>query len=390
MRVLFYLPVVTPWWFEHIVTPILRKIATVAEVHVLAPTSWRNTGVGPEQLAHCLDLEEVNWQIIDSPDPATLRTKSGDAAELVAHVRGLAPDLVLCRTADFETARKFPGTVRFLMEGSAAPFHFDASTTITDQPFVNGAMPELGASDRASLDSLIAPLWAEMRTHWQRAIPDRGAVFRQAGIPEDRPMLLLPLEYEHEENFFLQHRVPQVSNRALVTKTAKQLAGKCTLVVTDHPLNARHLDRRGLRDTIAQLGKRVILAEPTILGFPATLTLAVHADGMLLGDSKSFGMAAAFGVPILRRSRFTSASWLNAETDLGRFVAAARSGEARAPSEEDTRLWFAYHFANEAFYSPDPDLTGSELIDRALRPVNPERWEAGIGRIRAVKPEYLH
>ncbi len=44
MHVLFYLPVVTPWWFDNIVAPLIRAAASDARVSVLVPPLWRGTG----------------------------------------------------------------------------------------------------------------------------------------------------------------------------------------------------------------------------------------------------------------------------------------------------------------------------------------------------------
>ena len=49
-RVLFYLPVVTPWWFDNIVVHLIRALGETTEVHVMVPRLWRNTGLGFEQL----------------------------------------------------------------------------------------------------------------------------------------------------------------------------------------------------------------------------------------------------------------------------------------------------------------------------------------------------
>jgi hypothetical protein len=390
MKVLFYLPVVTPWWFENIVEPILRRVAKVAETHVLAPAPWRNTGIGPEELARCVDLDAVKWAIFDGDEHPSYRTKPAEPDGLIAYVRELAPDIVLCRSADFDTVRHFPGAVRFLMEVASAPFDVAAcTTTITDQPFANGALPTLAPAERSRLDALIDPLWTEMHAHWRQAIAEREDLFRELGIPDDRPVLLLPLEYEHEENFYLQHRIQPLSNAKLLTKIARKVTPRCTLVVTDHPLNALHVQNAELGKTVARLGRRVVLADTRIGGVPSTLALATRVDGILLGDSKSFSLAACFGVPMLRQSRFASASWLNTERDLERFVAAICAGKARAPSQADARAWFGYHLANEAFYPKDEGLTGESILDRALEPINPDRWSAGIARVRAVKQEYL-
>ncbi len=78
MRVLFYLPVVTPWWFDAIVAPLIRAAARDAHVSVMVPPLWRNTGIGPEQLAGCGDLDQVDWHILDGDDhPARRRRPPG-------------------------------------------------------------------------------------------------------------------------------------------------------------------------------------------------------------------------------------------------------------------------------------------------------------------------
>ncbi|MEM9311236.1 MAG: hypothetical protein AAGA34_07290 [Pseudomonadota bacterium] len=53
MRILFYLPVITPWWFAKIVKPLIATLAADNEIHVLAPPPWRNTGIGPDEIKLC-------------------------------------------------------------------------------------------------------------------------------------------------------------------------------------------------------------------------------------------------------------------------------------------------------------------------------------------------
>lgn len=385
MKILFYLPAVTPWWFEHVIEPLIRRVAGEAEVHVLAPVPWNNTGLGPSDLARCADLPELHWAIVDDADHPSLRTVPKDRDGLIAYVRALAPDLVLCRSADFETPRAFPGTVRYVMEAVTAPFGpVSPANTVhfTDAPFVNGAMPALAPDAVARIDALIAPFWTDMDAHWQAAVYDRDSVFRHIGIPADRPAVLLPLEYEHAENFFLQHRPGALSNQALVAAIAAeaQTAG-VTLVVTDHPLNKLHVERDTLLDFITDLDGTILVDEP-VFDVPPTMALARHVDGVVLGDSKSFAIAAAFGTPMHRRSRFASAPWLHAEPDLAVFLAAIRAGRAERPECAAVQRWFGYHYANEAFYPTDPALTGAMVIDRALRTLDSARWEAGVGRLR--------
>ncbi|PVX28288.1 hypothetical protein [Sphingomonas pokkalii] len=388
MRVLFYLPVVTSWWFDNIVEPLIRCVASVAEVHVLAPAPWRNTGLGPAELGRCVDLPNVHWAIVDSGDHASLRTVPADREGLIAYVRSLAPDLVLCRSADFDTPQAFPGVVRYIMEAVTAPFDLvsPANTVhFTEAPFVNGFLPTLPDADAARLDALIAPAWADMQAYWREACGEREDVFRVLGLDTGRPAFLLPLEYEHEENFYLQHRPGSRSSRELVAQAAAAVKGIGTLVVTDHPLNAQHVDRDAFYDFLATLDN-VVLVEDPVWDTPPTIALARHVDGALLHDSKSFALAAAFGVPMRRHSRFASAPWLHDGAELSAFVRAVAAGTAMRPEEAMVRRWFGYHLANEAFYPTDPTLTGAMVIDRAMRPVDPGRWQAGIGRVQFRNP----
>jgi len=385
MRVLFYLPVVTPWWFEQVIEPLIRRVVDVAEVHVLAPAPWCSTGLGAPELERVADLANVQWAIVDDAEHPSLRTVPSDPQGLIGYVRGLAPDLTLCRSADFETPRHFPGQIRYVMEAVTTPFQpvSPANTVhLTEEPFVNGAMPVLSEADAARLDALIAPFWADMDAHWRAAAHDRDSAYRHLGIPHDRPAVLLPLEYEHAENFFLQHRRGGLTNEALVAQAAAAAeAAGVTLVITDHPLNTLHVDREALYDFILDLDSTILAAQP-VFNISATTALLRHVDGVLLGDSKSFAVAAAFGTSMVRQSRFASAPWLHAETDLTAYFTAIRAGTAQRPEMDAVRRWFAYHNANEAFYPTDPQLTGAMVIERALKPVDPARWDAGIARLQ--------
>ena len=107
-RVLFYLPVVTPWWFDNIVAPLIRTLAVDSEVHILVAPLWRNTGIGPDQIAGCSAIPNLLWHIVDDPDHRSLRTSPTDPDGLVAFVRSIAPDYVFCRSADVRGAELVP------------------------------------------------------------------------------------------------------------------------------------------------------------------------------------------------------------------------------------------------------------------------------------------
>lgn len=382
MRILFYLPAVTSWWFDQVIEPLIRRVVSVAEVHVLAPALWQNTGIGPDQLQRCADLDCVRWSIIDDADHPSLRTVPADPGAVIDFVRTLAPDLVLCRSADLRTPAAFPGIVRHVMEAVTAPFDLGTRTNtvhFTDAPFAQGRMPPLAAADAARLVSLILPYWQDMQAHWRAAVPDRTSVYRAFGVPLDRPAVLLPLEYAHAENFYRHHRPDGLTDEAWVTRAAALAdAAGVTLVVTDHPLNAQHVDRSALRTAIAAFGTPV-LADPAALGVPATLALLRHVDGALLGDSKTFAMAAAFGVPMARWSRFDSAAWLHVDQDLPRFFANIAAGTAVRPDADAARRWFGYHYAEQALHPTDPALDGAGVIARATAPLDPTRWQQGLG-----------
>lgn len=382
VKILFYLPAVTPWWFDQVIEPLIRRVAAVADVHVLAPVPWENTGIGPDQLQRCADLDGVHWSIIDDVDHPSLRTVPAEPDAVIDFVRALAPDLVLCRSADFRTPQQFPGIVRHVMEAVVAPFDLGSRANtvhFTDAPFVDGRIPVLAPADAVRLDALIAPFWEDMQAHWQAVVPDRTATSRAYGVPLDRPVVLLPLEYAHAENFFRQHRPEGLTDELWVTQAAALAdAAGVTLVVTDHPLNALHADRAALGAAIAAL-ETPILADPAALDMPPTLALLRHVDGVLLGDSKTFAIAAAFGTPMARLSRFESAPWLHMQTDLSRFLADVAAGTATPPEREAARRWFGYHYAAEAIHPTDPALDGAGIIARATAPLDPVCW-----------PEELH
>lgn len=382
-RILFYLPMVTNWWFVHIVEPMLRRLAERHEVHVLAPAPWRGTGLGPEELARCADLSELRWYIMDGPDHPSTRTVPEDAEGLVAFVHSLAPDVVLCRTADYETTRHFPGTVRLLMEGRFEPFAPPPRwILLADRPHDHGLLAEMTAAQADRLRAMIAPAWDRLQRDLAPAADDRSTLFGRLGIPEERPLLLLPLECETEDNFFAMHRLGTRPNAALVRELSTLLGERCTLAVTNHPLNDAHVDAAPLIAAVADCDN-VVLLPPRVGLQSATLAMARHADGMLVGDSKTFALAAFFGVPMHRHSRFDSGAWLNAYAALEPFVADILAGTARRPVPEAAQLWFAQYLLNDAFDPLDP---ADDLLARLARPFDPDRWEAAQARLARTLP----
>ncbi len=387
MRVVFYLPVVTSWWFDCVVEPLIRVMARDCEVHVLAPAPWRQTGVGPRELARCADLPDVRWAIMDGEDHPSTRTAAEARDDIIGYVHGLAPDLVLCRSADYEILRGFPGTVRLLMEGRLEPFATPPGWfTFQDRPFDHGVLPALSEGERAELVRLIEPAWARIEARHAARAGEREAVLARCGITGDRPMLLVPLEYEGEENFFGFHRVGAVPNAETVRELAARVGPEFVLALTNHPLNDLNVDSAALMRAVDELDN-VVLAPPHIGGDPATIALARHCDGLVLGDSKTWSLGAFLGKPMLRRTRFESGDWLNVYSEFDAFLPAVASGTARTAAREDAMLWFGFHLANALIAPRDPELTAADIAARARQPIDPGRWEAAIGRLRRASPD---
>jgi hypothetical protein len=379
LRILFYLPVVTPWWFDNKIVPLVRKLAAVAEVHVMVAPLWRNTGIGPAQLAPCADLQHVHWHVLDGDGHPSLRTP-GPHPEIVELVQSIDADFTICRSADTETPKSFPGRVTYIMEAAAPPVA-TSSKWIVFQPglFDQGFLPELSDDERRRLDEELAPAWRNL--HETLA----GSDGELAELPSDRKVIALPLEYEHQENFFALHSLFP-SNGDRVTTLVEAVDDDVFLAVTNHPLNERHIDNRPLHALMKSLSGRATLVNDSESG-RATERLARQCDGMVVGNSKCFALAAFFGTPMLRQSSFRTAPWLNAHQDLAGFVEAVRSGECRGADEADARIWFAFHIANNIFDPADPDVDAEEIIDRLETPVDPARWDTGLRRFRQSRPE---
>jgi hypothetical protein len=372
MRVLFYLPVVTPWWFDHIVVPLVRLLAPVAEVRVVAPEPWSGTGIGARELARLEDVPGIGWTLIGGEAHPSLRTVPADRDAIVAEVHAFAPDYVLCRSADFDTPARFPGQVRYLMEGAVAPVPLPPHWIwLAEAPFDHGLMPALAEDEAARLEDWIAPAWERLHARARD----------EAGEPHGGDhRLCLALDYEHEENFFLQHRQGARPNAAFVRELAAALAPRFALDLADHPLNILHVDGEALAATAAELAPRVTLGG-------ATAPLVARADGLVVTDSKAFALAALLDTPLCRLTRFRSAEWLNAYPDLASFQADIAAGRARRPVPHHARRWSAWHLANNVLDPQDPALTPAEFLAHIDRPNDPTRWARGMARVAAHAPE---
>lgn len=369
MHVLFYLPVVTPWWFDNIVAPLIRAAARDAQVSVMVPPLWRGTGIGPAQLAACADLDSVDWYILDGDDHPRLRVSAAGEDELFALIDRIDPDITLCRSADLDSAARFPGIVRFIMEGAAPPFATDPTAAwLAETLFDHAMMPALDPTTRARLDATFRPQWDA--AHARFADMDRQSLLAATGLPGDKRLIALPLEYEHPEMFFGQHNV-FADNIALLDHVAEQLDDDSVLAVTNHPLNELHCDNGPLLATIAAHGGKVHLVRATGVPGDATMLLAKHCAGMVVGNSKSFGGCAFFGTPMLRLSRFRTGAWMHGYDSFATFAVALRDGTARAADPADALSWFAFHLLDRMFDPADPDLDTAVIAERIARHTAP-------------------
>ncbi len=389
MRILFYLPVVTPWWFDSIIEPLVRRLIDGAEVHIIAPPPWSGTGISERERDRCADLPHLNWHIVDGESHPTVRTSPDDPDALVDLVAALAPDYVLCRSADCETVRGFPGVVRFLMEGGAAPLAIPPDwIVLADQPFDHGCMPALTPDDLAVLDDLIAPVWDRLVRAAEPSSYIRRTFRKWADLPTDRPVLTVPLEYEHAENFFHMHRVGATPNQRLIAELDAAIDDSFYLAFTNHPLNELYVDNHAVEAEIAAHGSRMkLLPSTTPKGGNTTMLLARDVQCMIVGDSKVYSTAAFFGTPMMRRTRFRTGPWLKAYADFDSFLPAVARGTAVAANQADARRWFAFHLANNVIDPHDGALTPAELTARIDRPVDPSRWANGIARYAALAQE---
>ncbi len=384
MRILFYLPNITPWWFDNMVAPLLRTLARATEIHVMAPPLWRSTGITADQLAPFADGPAVVWHILDEADPALLRRAGSSDAAILDLVRSLQADITICRCADPQVIHAFPGVVRFIMEGAAHPIANGANVVIfTTRLFEHGAMPELTPELEARLDAGFAPIWA----HFEKKVRHRGVPSwrKAAGIDPDRPVLAVPIEYDFEDSFNRPHQFFP-DNHALVDAVAEAFGEDVFLAFTNHPLNELYGDNRAIEAHIARLGARGAMIRSPLRRIKATELVARDCDGGIVDLSKSYLAYAYFGVPVARPTPLATASWLNATTDLADFAAALSAGRAVAPSAEATRRWFAHHIANAALDTGDPALDAERVIDHLVQPLNPVRWQTGFDRFAALLP----
>jgi hypothetical protein len=382
MRVLFYLPLARKWMLENVLEPMIAKLAPLAEVHVMLPAVWLETGSASVASQATAWRRNVTWHTLEVAD-GDLHSfnMSVPAPEILAAATAIAPDHCLCRSASRSLPEHLPGQVQYIMEASAPPFRLPTHwVSLQPQIFDHGLVPDLPPEQRTALIALIASAWREL----ERARPRDPSWRRRHALPSDRKIVALPLEYDHPDNLFGLHRSVR-PNPALVAQLADRMDTRLFLAITDHPLNVRFVDQRELIETIDARGDKARLLLPPAAGGDITSALAQHADGMIVSDSKSFAAAAFYGTPLLRTSKFASGSWLRAYTDLDTFANAMAAGNAMAADREDAMFWFAYYLAAQAFAPGDADLTGTEILERITGEIHPQRWASSFARLTRLQ-----
>ncbi len=381
-RVLFYIPVVTPWWFAQVIFPLIQAMSKAQEVHVMVPPYWQGTGIGAGQAALVSQTDGVFWHLLDGPSHPDLRVDASQDAELLDFVHRLAPDLTLCRSADIKTTQRFPGVVKHMMEGAAPPFKSGQNRIrLEDNLFDYGLMPSFTCAEASQLDALGELLWADQITSLIQSLPSRTQFCTENGLPLNRKIIALPLEYEHPENFFSQH-LPYPDNAAMIGAIAAQIPDDLVLAVTQHPLNELHSEIGSVHAAVAAQDERVVLLDSAEIQGRKTLTLAFHCDGMITCTSKSWAACAAFGNPLARLTAFQTGDWVNAYSEVEQFLFDVRAGTARRPDIDLARRWFAYHFANCAFVPCATSITAQIISEYAHNPHNPAMWESSIAAYR--------
>jgi hypothetical protein len=362
MKILFYLPIVTPWWFENLIAPMLRALNGEAELHVMVAPLWRDTGLDIAHIEPLADLTAIKWHIVVPDDPLQFRVDGAAVDGVSALLAAIDPDLTLARCGDASALADCPGIVRYITEPGANPYHAPHRWFVLgDRPFQHGAMPDhlAAAADHAAM--LIEPTRQAIMSAYGGA--DRNASRARLGLPVDRPILAVPLQYEHIENFFGAGSPLQNGPRFL----AELLAGldeQIMLAVTDHPLNIRHLSRGTLKEMVAKFPGRIRIF-PVIEGIGSPSSLTIHAaDAVLIDRSKSLALAAFFGTPIVNVGDLPIAEWMNAAalTD----VTAQRIANRGLPGPDPVmaRRWFGWHFGMRLVDSNNASL--EKLMNRAM------------------------
>lgn len=394
MRILFYLPAPTPNWFYDNIGPLIRAaVQAGAEVHVVITPLWNGTGITNEHLARYDDLiATVKWHVLDGPDHPSLRTRPDNPDAVVALAQQINADYTFCRSADLETPARFPGKVRFFMEAEFSPV-VPASTPESGRIMLTGPrlydfgfMPDLGEVVSQKLRGAIQQSWDAVG-RIAGVGSDRAAYLEKTGLPDGRTIIAVPLQCQTPDNVFGIVHSSENPVDEWVSRIVESGDDDWLIAVALHPIDRRHANTNGAIGRIAQMDPNRV----RIVDYPgeryrgeASERLIQHCDGLVVAESKVISIATYFEKPILRLSPFATAPWVRAYTDMATFRQALASGAPATAAPADTQLWFAYHYANQAFVGEEASL--AELIERVEKTLIPGAWARGIDRLHLQFP----
>lgn len=378
MKILFYLPAITPWWFETLIAPMIRALYDEAEIHIIVAPVWCATGLNMRDVEPLSDLTALNWHIISADNPADFVMDGTEVEGLLDLVNAINPDLTLARSADRRTPGFFPGMVRYIMEHGCHPFHTPyRGFVLEEQPFYHGVMPAHVAKAGDYAAKLLGPNWDKINDIFSEPAP--GDSRARLGLPADRPVLAIPLQYEHEENFF-GIGSPLQYGPEFLEELLHALDPRIVLAVTDHPLNLRHLLRLGLEKLAHKYPDRLYLY-PVNADLGSPTTLLIHAaDAVLIDRSKCVTMAAFFGTPIIHIGDSVLAGWMNA-TPLAAVTADGMANRGLpAPDATMARRWFGWHLGTR-LVNPNK-VTLKAVLDRVHYRTDDDETAASIAYLQ--------
>ena len=338
MRILFYLPVVTPWWFDNIVAPLIDRLAPEAELHVMVPPLWCGTGIGPEQLPSVRAADRVEWHILDGEDHPRLRAGGDGFDDLIDLVHEIDPDLTLCRSADVALPRRFPGKVRYMMESAFPPFPSRVEwLVLREHPLDHCVLPELGAAESESLHAGFDAIWSTI----SRKSPPRP---KRRGCAT-KAMRARTISSSRCRSNMSMRRISSASIAPLptmrlwcrrlprpwaTTSCSRSPIIRSTCFIATAPRSTRRW--RAIRAGFAWSRPRREEDRPT-------LGVVRASNGMVVSNSKVISIAGFLGKPILRLSDHASGAWLNAYSDLPGFLGALRGGAPKLPSQDGAKTF---------------------------------------------------
>jgi hypothetical protein len=187
----------------------------------------------------------------------------------------------------------------------------------------------------------------------------RAALRNLMGLPGGRPVLALPLNYEHPENYFLT-LAAYPDGISTIEGLLAAIDDDVVLAVTDHPLNRRYVDRGALDAFLAQHAGRVI----DCTGKGGTDRLAICADAMLADLGKSWSLAAFNAMPLVDIGRRPLAPWLRTVPGISALnTDRLAAGSLAAADQADARRWFGWHLGTRII---DPRQLTLGRLERAI------------------------